>query len=102
GVPPAPPVLSFPTRRSSDLISESRGDEGYTLTKREDYHWPPAPARNQGPAYLDKIEVRHIQDNSIAAAELRSGGLDLLHNTEPADRKSTRLHSSHVKSSYAV
>lgn len=68
------------------VISESRGDEGYTLTKREDYHWPPAPARNQGPAYLDKIEVRHIQDNSIAAAELRSGGLDLLHNTEPADK----------------
>ncbi|GAB3452971.1 ABC transporter substrate-binding protein [Actinophytocola sediminis] len=68
------------------VADESRGEEGYTLVRRDDYEWPPAPAENQGPAYLDKIEVHNIQDNSIAAAELRSGGLDLLHNTEPADK----------------
>jgi len=68
------------------VAAESRGEEGYTLVRRKDYAWAPAPAKNQGPAYLDKIEVHNIQDNSIAAAELRSGGLDLLHNTEPADK----------------
>ncbi|OLF06932.1 hypothetical protein BLA60_29145 [Actinophytocola xinjiangensis] len=68
------------------VAQESRGEEGYTLVRREDYAWAPEPARNQGPAYLDRIEVHNIQDNSIAAAELRSGGLDLLHNTEPADK----------------
>lgn len=68
------------------VATESRGEEGYTLTRRDDYAWAPAPARNKGAAYLEKIEVHNIQDNSIAAAELRSGGLDLLHNTEPADK----------------
>ncbi|MGB3441456.1 MAG: ABC transporter substrate-binding protein [Actinophytocola sp.] len=68
------------------VANESRGEEGYTLTRRDDYAWAPEPAQNQGPAYLDKIEVHNIQENSIAAAELRSGGLDLLHNTEPADK----------------
>jgi peptide/nickel transport system substrate-binding protein len=67
------------------VAAESRGEEGYTLVRRDDYAWPPEPAANRGAPYLDKIEVRNIQDNSIAAAELRSGGLDLLHNTEPAD-----------------
>lgn len=68
------------------VATESRGEEGYTLTRRDDYAWAPEPARNKGAAYLEKIEVHNIQDNSIAAAELRSGGLDLLHNTEPADK----------------
>ncbi|WP_367127765.1 ABC transporter substrate-binding protein [Saccharothrix sp. HUAS TT1] len=68
------------------VAAESRGEEGYTLVRRDDYAWAPEPAANRGAPYLDKIEVRNIQDNSIAAAELRSGGLDLLHNTEPADK----------------
>lgn len=67
-------------------VSESRGEEGYTLTRRDDYAWAPEAAKNQGPAYLKAIDVKNIEDNSIAAAELRSGGLDLLHNTEPADK----------------
>lgn len=68
------------------VAKESRGEEGYTLVRRDDYAWPPEPAANRGAAHLDAIEVHNIQDNSIAAAELRSGGLDLLHNTEPADK----------------
>jgi peptide/nickel transport system substrate-binding protein len=67
-------------------VTESRGEEGYTLTRRDDYAWAPEPAENQGPAHLEAIKVVNIEDNSIAAAELRSGGLDLLHNTEPADK----------------
>ncbi|SDF35521.1 peptide/nickel transport system substrate-binding protein [Lentzea fradiae] len=93
-VAPATSALPFEKRQEglgiigsgAFVAAESRGEEGYTLTRREDYRWPPAPAKNQGPAHLDKIEVRNIQDNSIAAAELRAGGLDLLHNTEPADK----------------
>ncbi|GAB1511067.1 ABC transporter substrate-binding protein [Actinophytocola sp. KF-1] len=77
------------------VATESHGEEGYTLTRRDDYAWAPAPARNKGAAYLEAIEVHNIQDNSIAAAELRSGGLDLLHNTEPAD-KTEFAHSSEI------
>lgn len=68
------------------VATENRNEEGYRLERREDYAWAPPSSPNQGPAYLDAIEVHHINDNSIAAAELRSGGLHLLHNTEPADK----------------
>ncbi|MGM1064561.1 ABC transporter substrate-binding protein [Saccharothrix sp. Mg75] len=93
-VAPATAALPFEKRQEGlgiigsgpFVAEESRGEEGYTLVRRDDYSWAPEPAANRGAAYLDKIEVHNIQDNSIAAAELRSGGLDLLHNTEPADK----------------
>ncbi|MGO1561979.1 MAG: ABC transporter substrate-binding protein [Actinomycetaceae bacterium] len=66
--------------------ADVRQDEGYTLERRDDYAWAPESSPNQGAAHLDAIEVHHITDNSIAAAELRAGGLTLLHNTEPADK----------------
>lgn len=68
------------------VAAENRNEEGYRLERRDDYAWAPPSSPNQGPAYLDAIEVHHVNDNSIAAAELRSGGLHLLHNTEPADK----------------
>ncbi|WP_172806260.1 ABC transporter substrate-binding protein [Aeromicrobium choanae] len=93
-VAPETSKLSFDERQEGDTIigsgafaiSESRGEEGYVLERREDYAWPPAGAENQGPARLAGIEVFTTPDNSIAAAELRAGNLDLLHNTEPADK----------------
>jgi len=93
-VSPKTSALSFDQRQKGDtiigsgafVISDYRGDEGYQLTRRDDYAWPPASAENQGPARVEKIEVYTTPDNSIAASELRSGDLDLLHNTEPADK----------------
>ncbi|MGC5627433.1 ABC transporter substrate-binding protein [Georgenia sp. Z1344] len=61
-------------------------NEGYVLERRDDYAWSPESFPNQGAAHLDAIEVHHITDNALAASELRSGGLTLLHNTEPADK----------------
>ncbi|MFO6454104.1 MULTISPECIES: ABC transporter substrate-binding protein [unclassified Aeromicrobium] len=93
-VAPETSALSFDERQEglsiigsgAFTLTENRGDEGYTLTRRDDYEWAPAPAENQGPAHLETIEVFTTPDNSIAAAELRAGNLDLIHNTEPADK----------------
>jgi peptide/nickel transport system substrate-binding protein len=93
-VAPETAALSYDERQNGLTIigsgpfvgTDVRPDEGYTLERRDDYAWAPDSAPNQGAAYLDAIEVHHITDNSIAAAELRSGGLTLLHNTEPADK----------------
>lgn len=93
-VAPETSALTFDQRQEGDTIigsgaftiSEYRGDEGYVLSRREDYAWPPAAAENQGPARLSKIEVYTTPDNSLAASQLRSGDVDLLHNTEPADK----------------
>ncbi|MCR1785664.1 hypothetical protein KVF89_24220 [Nocardioides carbamazepini] len=68
------------------VVTESRGEEGYVLERREDYAWPPASAQNQGPAHLEGIEVFTTPDNSIAAAQLRAGEIDMMHNTEPVDK----------------
>ncbi|GAA4727665.1 ABC transporter substrate-binding protein [Nocardioides endophyticus] len=68
------------------VVSETRGEEGYVLERRDGYAWAPASAENQGEAYLDGIEVSTTPDNSIAAAQLRNGDIDLMHNTEPADK----------------
>jgi len=74
------------------VVAESRGEEGYVLERRDDYAWAPPSAENQGAAYLEGIEVFTTPDNSIAAAQLRSGEIDIMHNTEPADKTEFSLN----------
>src|SRR5690606_40766829 len=86
----------FPTRRSSDLDKSTRptAPQAGPLPQPED-GLAPRPLRAQTPAPSPPPEARVI---SSANAE----------DTMPTpkarqeDRKSTRLNSSHVKSSYAV
>src|SRR5690606_41839303 len=88
---------SCPTRRSSDLIDVSTIKE---LSRR----WYPrayyaAPEKTGGHRALGDIrdsitELRYYRQ----AVFLPPPGLD----TAALDRKSTRLNSSHVKTSYAV
>src|SRR5690606_41757998 len=74
---------SFPTRRSSDLADRRPGSRRFAGTPRLG-----AGGRGGG-LPLDRGR-RHVRCRSGPAAE-------------PArDRKSTRLNSSHVKTSYAV
>src|SRR5207253_7706496 len=97
----APLLLpSFPTRRSSDLGSRNllgrlerpaAGEDGQPtedpLLLRCEQVVAPADRRPQGPLPLRRI--------ARAAGQQRKAPLD-------ADRKSTRLNSSHVAISYAV
>src|SRR5688500_19610921 len=91
-------IHSFPTRRSSDLYSASPSLSGsVTLT-------PTTPAVN--------ITITPVDDSSYEGAEnltltLQPGtGYNLGGTTTAtvsiADRKSTRLNSSHLVISYAV
>ena len=99
-VAPQTSALSFEERQQGLSIigsgpfvaTENRNEEGYRLERRPDYRWPPAGSPNPGPAYLDAIEVHHISDNSIAANQLQAGELDVLHNTEPADKTLFATH----------
>src|SRR5699024_11362906 len=81
--PPHPDLHSFPTRRSSDLISSK-------ILLNSNFHFLfPVPG-NPG------IRGRNFRDSRIPGLE-KSGKFA---NTR--DRKSTRLNSSHVSISYAV
>src|SRR5699024_12413334 len=85
---PPPPFSShsFPTRRSSDLISWTADGEQERLT---------AP---DGDPFIDVA----VADGSSTAGEAAVLGLTKSGKVLAADRKSTRLNSSHVSISYAV
>src|SRR5690606_41355521 len=85
-------LLSFPTRRSSDLDFSRIGDGDF------------GPVFDAAlAAHMAQIEAiaanpeRPTIDNTLKALELSGQELDRV-----SDRKSTRLNSSHVKISYAV
>src|SRR5690606_39509302 len=93
GAAPPRPRPSFPTRRSSDLQLEAARDgdavDGADDRRLHVREW--APLRAVGLARCPRLLQRP------------AAGRQLL-QVEPGaeDRKSTRLNSSHVKSSYAV
>src|SRR5436305_8060192 len=73
-IPPPPTSTLFPTRRSSDLLRLLR------------------PRRQQGPD-----RAGHLRDRGRYAPDQQGR-----ERRQAADRKSTRLNSSHVRISYAV
>src|SRR3989442_7726977 len=75
----------FPTRRSSDLD----GVDVRLLLQRE---------VDGARAALARVEPRRVHDVFDAVEDAR----DLIQPDRTADRKSTRLNSSHVRISYAV
>src|SRR5207253_10305308 len=93
-----PPLPSFPTRRSSDLIAP------FIAELNRIRHAHPALQRLRG------LRFHHSSNDSIVAYSRTSDdGSDIVLcvvNLDPEqwheDRKSTRLNSSHVAISYAV
>src|SRR5690606_39464066 len=83
-----PPVPSFPARRSSDL--HQRGD---LPAQCVDLGLQPCAHLVQRQPGVVRVE---------GVGRLRELGLAVVARGEDEDRKSTRLNSSHVQSSYAV
>ena len=54
--------------------------------KNPDYHWPPAYAAHQGPAYLDAVTYRFLPEYAVRAGALSSGQVDLIEGVQPTDR----------------
>src|SRR5690554_7656298 len=80
--PPTPTL--FPTRRSSDLHAETKGNRRYTVRLLDTI----TNVYCLGFAGLDKERPDYLSIQQDPGA--------------PLDRKSTRLNSSHVRISYAV
>src|SRR5690606_41778192 len=86
-------LLSFPTRRSSDLSFDDRLELG--LASIEDM------PEDQVSLLTDDQSV----DGQLVEASEQSAAQEEAEGDDPSpapDRKSTRLNSSHVKISYAV
>src|SRR5690606_39777996 len=91
----APP--SFPTRRSSDLLNRYRAGEFDILTDfpSDQYQWlqDNLPGEAHVTPFLGIYYYVMNQEEGQVLSDVR---------IREADRKSTRLNSSHVKISYAV
>src|SRR5699024_11837291 len=92
---------STPTRRSSDLVQNGMDKDNADF------------AREQLDAETDNINYEEVLDYLTMYNELTEGTVDAMIITDSSislledqysniDRKSTRLNSSHVSSSYAV
>src|SRR5690606_40151190 len=86
---PHPDLHSFPTRRSSDLEAGFKGRSKLAGSTWQSYYG----------SYAYRSDS--IPEQSSQTQELNRTGLDRSASLR-LDRKSTRLNSSHVKTSYAV
>lgn len=60
------------------ILEEAKPAEHYVLVKNPDYNWAPAYAGHSGPAYLDRVVVRWIKENTTAIAALNAGEADVV------------------------
>jgi len=67
------------------ITSRTRGQR-IVLTRNPAYDWAPATARHSGPAYLDRIVIRILKENSIRVGALTSGQVDVA-AVPPADAR---------------
>ncbi len=51
--------------------------ESITLVRNEDYNWPEYFYDNRGPAYLDEIHIRYIDEGATRMAALETGEIDV-------------------------
>ncbi|MBB3213810.1 peptide/nickel transport system substrate-binding protein [Herbaspirillum sp. Sphag1AN] len=66
------------------FASYQRG-QSVTFAKNPDYHWGPAFAQHQGPAYLDQVVYRFLPEASVRTGALSSGQVDLIEGVQPTD-----------------
>ncbi|MBE9604740.1 ABC transporter substrate-binding protein [Acetobacteraceae bacterium H6797] len=67
---------------------------GIKLTRREDYAWPSAAARNRGKAYLEKIEVRYVAEENVRNGQFLQGQVDIVWPRNPFTEVELQLFQS--------
>lgn len=55
------------------------------FTRNEDYNWPSALAKHEGPAYLDELVVKIVPEPNVRAGLLSSREVDAIAQVAPAD-----------------
>src|SRR5204862_8081286 len=94
-------IHSFPTRRSSDLADVQSSHRAAALVHRDADRDAPRAVDRRAPAHARAEPLRRAPRVDARDAPVRDArSVPTL--TRGADRKSTRLNSSHVEISYAV
>src|SRR5690606_41435054 len=97
---PDPPrhLHSFPTRRSSDLLPGPMT----IVDTVADAHYGGRAKLAMAFAELLNQEARALQADGVDVIQFDEPAFNVFMDDVKGDRKSTRLNSSHVKTSYAV
>jgi peptide/nickel transport system substrate-binding protein len=66
--------------------SEQYGEE-IVLARREGYAWAPEGLENQGEAYLDKVTIIPVTEDSVRLGSLRSGEADIIRYIQPSEEE---------------
>src|SRR5699024_11699819 len=101
GSPPPHDCRSFPTRRSSDLVRNLK----HLIPTIENYMVPLLFRSEKLSEELSAASLckgLSVERNRSCCTEVKLTLADFLYLLGMADRKSTRLNSSHVSISYAV
>lgn len=56
-----------------------------TFVRNDDYTSPPANAKNQGPAYVERINWKFLKDPVLRYGSLTSGSSDVIYDVPPID-----------------
>ncbi|WP_136682811.1 ABC transporter substrate-binding protein [Falsirhodobacter xinxiangensis] len=67
------------------ILAEYVKGQQLRYTRNEDYHWPPATAANQGPAYLDEVIYRILPESSVRTGALSSGQVNVIEGVSGND-----------------
>lgn len=62
------------------------------LERNPDYHWAPPTAAHQGPAYLERIVWKFIQEPSVRFASLQAGEVDVIESVPPESHAAARAN----------
>ncbi|CAG9251886.1 Putative periplasmic solute-binding protein [Paraburkholderia unamae] len=70
------------------------------FTRNPDYRWAPPTAGHQGPAYLDRVVYRFLQESSVRTGALLSGQVEVIEGVSGNDaaliRKNSDLTYAHA------
>lgn len=67
--------------------------QSVVLTRNPAYKWAPTTAAHQGPAYLDKLTIRFLTQDSVRAGALSSGQVQVADPVAPTDVKTVEANS---------
>lgn len=76
------------------IVDEYVPGEGVSFDKREDYNWAADYLNHEGPAYLDRIEIGFIADESVRYTSLASGEFDASANIAPQNAEAAKSDPS--------
>ena len=93
----APATINASLDRQSDLrnvygtgpfvVESWVPNKEVVLARREDYSWPRADARHDGPAYLDKVVVQQVAEPALRVGALESGQVEVIHYVQQTEEQ---------------